>query len=168
MIKEVKDILREVILGLFPGMTVVRSAKEESQAIMGRQFPLVALITNPGKFDDRRAKTYRYGDGAGNLVQQQVRGNRQLPLMMRVWAEGEEATDALFSAIIPAIPRVFSYDGFEGTVTIAGEEHSDHAGNTSRLFVSVAAIEFAVDVATAPEAVPVIAVTDTQPERIGF
>jgi hypothetical protein len=168
VIREVKDILENVVIGLYPEMTVARSAKEESQAVMGRRFPLVALITNPGRFDDRKAKTLRYGDGNGALFQRQIRGARQIPILLRVWAEGEDAADEIFSRIIPAIPRVFAYDDFEGLVTIEGEEHSDHAGNTNRLFVSVAEVAFAVDVATEPEAVPVINVVDNQPERIGF
>jgi hypothetical protein len=65
----------------------VRSAADETGAIMARQFPLAALITNPGKFDDRTAGTARY---ANTLVQRHVRGSRILPILARVWAAGRK------------------------------------------------------------------------------
>jgi hypothetical protein len=130
---------------------------QEQEAVMSRICPYVSLITNPGGFDDRTAKTVRYADAdAKTWKQRYVRGERWLPIQMRCWAEGEEAADAIFSRLLPAIPRHWEYDGFEGSVLINGEEHSDHSGNTGKLYVSIAEIEFAVDVATGEEIVPTI------------
>lgn len=92
MIKEVKDILQNMVASRAPGVAVVRSAAEEQHAIMARTVPLVSLITNPGRFDDREAKTYRCWDAeAGTYLQRYVRGSRKLPVLLRVWAKDEEA-----------------------------------------------------------------------------
>jgi hypothetical protein len=39
---------------------------EEQRFIMARTWPLVSLVTNPGRFDDREAKTVRYPDAVAN------------------------------------------------------------------------------------------------------
>ena len=141
MIKEIKDLLETVIIERIAGVTVVRSARDESRAFMSRQWPLVALITNPGRFDDREARTYRYADiEAGTWKQRSVRGSRIIPILMRCWAEGEEATDAVFSRIIPAIPRRWEYDGFEGFILINREEHTDHTDSVNDVYLSVTEI----------------------------
>jgi hypothetical protein len=164
MIKEAKDILEQAVSKRVPEVVIVRSAAEVSHAIMGRKFPLIGLITNPGKFDDREAKTFRYADtAAGVWKQRQVRGSRILPILLRVWAEGEDAADELFSRILPSIPRRWDYDGFEGHIVINAEEHSDCADSVSKLFLSVAEIEFCVDVATEEEIVPTINTTEVAP-----
>jgi hypothetical protein len=145
---------------------VVRSIAEEQHAIMARQLPLVSLITNPGRFDDREAKTVRYPDeDAGIWKQRYVRGKRILPLLLRCWAEGEEAADALFSHILPAIPRKWEYDHFEGLIVIETEEHSDFVDNVSNHYLSVAEIQFSVPVALEEETVPTIhSVEPEQPD----
>jgi hypothetical protein len=165
MIKEAKDILQSVVALRTPGVTVVRSIADEQHAIMARRCPLVSLITNPGRFDDREAKTVRYPDeDAGLWKQRYVRGKRILPLLLRCWAQGEEAADALFSHIIPAIPRKWEYDGFEGLIVIETEEHSDFVDNVSQLYLSVAEIQFSVPVALEEEAVPTFTVVEAEPE----
>jgi hypothetical protein len=166
MIKECKDILQEVIEEHFPNVLVVRSCKEEKQHIMARKFPLIALITNPGSFDNA-GKLVRYKEGEG-LEQRQVRGTRKVPVLIRVWGEGEEAVDAVFSRVLPFIPRRFTFDGFEGVINILREEHSDHAGNLSLLYLSVAEVEFGVDIAGEAIRVPVITGIETEIEGIRF
>jgi hypothetical protein len=166
MIKECKDVLQHIIQEHFDDIPVVRSAREEKQAIMTRKFPLISLITNPGSFDNV-GKLVRYKEGEG-IGQRQVRGTRKVPIVVRVWGEGEEAVDDLFSRMLPLIPRRFTLDGFEGMVTLLTEEHSDHAGNLSLLYLSVIEVEFAVDIAPAPVAVPVITGIEMEIERIGF
>jgi hypothetical protein len=124
---------------------------------MARTWPLVTLVTNPGNFDDRTAKTFRYADvEAGTLKQRTIRGSRILPILLRCWAEGEDAADELFSRIIPAIPRKWEYDGFEGTIVINHEEHSDFVDSVTKLYMSVAEIQFTVTVALDEEIVPTI------------
>ncbi len=63
MIKEAKDLLEKIIKERIQGITVVRSATEESHKIMARKFPLIALVTNPGTFDESEARTVRYFEG---------------------------------------------------------------------------------------------------------
>ena len=167
MIQEIKDILQAVVDRRCPGIMVVRSKFEEAQAVRGRKWPLVSLITNPGGFDDREAKTIRYYDqAAGTYKQRYVRGDRIVPILLSCWAEGEAATDALFSRILPAIPRKWELDGFEGLVLINGEEHSDYAGNVSKLYTSIAEIQFTVSVALEEEIVPTITHTQTEPDLV--
>jgi hypothetical protein len=164
MIKEIKDLLETVIKERIPGINVVRSVRDESRAIMTRQWPLVSLITKPGRFDDREARTYRYADiEAGVWKQRSVRGSRIIPILMRCWAEGEDAADEIFSRIIPAIPRRWEYDGFEGFVLINREEHTDHTDSVTDLYLSVAEIQFSVDVALEEEIVPTIDQTQVEP-----
>jgi hypothetical protein len=55
MSKEIKDLLEAVIIARIAGINVVRSVRDESRVFMARQWPLVSLIMNPGRFDDREA-----------------------------------------------------------------------------------------------------------------
>jgi hypothetical protein len=165
MIKEAKDILQAIVLQRATGVTVVRSMAEEQHAIMARQWPLVSLITNPGRFDDREAKTIRYPDAeTGIWKERYVRGKRILPVLLRCWAEGEEAADELFSRILPAIPRKWEYDDFEGLIVIESEEHSDFVDNVNKLYLSVAEIQFSVPVALEETDVPTIKSAQAEPE----
>lgn len=166
MIKEAKDILESVVAARCPDAAIVRSAEEERTAIMARKFPLVSLITNPGTFDSSEARTVRYYDeAAGFWKQRYVRGSRVLPVLVRCWAKGEDAADALFSRIIPAIPSRWEYDDFAGTVEIVAEEHSDHAGVTAKLFLSVAEVHFTAPAALEEGVIPAIDQIDTAPEE---
>ena len=163
MIKEAKDILQNAIAQRAPEIKIVRSIAEEQRAIMARQTPLVSLVTNPGRFDDREAKTVRYADVQNQTLKQRyVRGSRTLPVLIRLWAEGEDAADALFSRILPAVPRKWEYDNFEGTVLISAEEHSDFEDSANKLYLSVAEVQFTVPVALDEELVPTI--TSVEPE----
>ena len=165
MIREVKDILQNVVALRIPGVMIARSMAEEQRAIMARQWPLVSLITNPGRFDDREAKTIRYPDAeAGIWKERYVRGKRILPLLLRCWAEGEDEADALFSRILPAVPRKWEYDGFEGLIVIETEEHSDFVDNVNKLYLSVAEIQFSVPVALEETVVPTFRAIEAEPE----
>jgi hypothetical protein len=167
MIKAAKDALEAAIRARVPSVTIARSAADETRAIMARRFPLAALVTNPGRFDDRTAGTARYANTDTNtLVQRYVRGSRILPILVRVWAEGEEAADEVFSRIIPAIPRKWEYDGFEGLIVINAEDHSDHTGNTAKQYVSVAEAQFTVRVALDEETVPTFKTATAEPEIV--
>jgi hypothetical protein len=165
MIREAKDILQNAVASRAPGVTIVRSIAEEQRAIMARKWPLVSLITNPGSFDDREAKTVRYADTeTETLKQRYVRGKRTVPILLRVWAEGGEAADELFSRVLPAVPRKWEYDDFEGTVLISGEEHSDFVDNVNKLYLSVAEIQFTVPVALDEEIVPTFQNVEAEPQ----
>jgi hypothetical protein len=165
MIGAAKDTLEAVIKARVPNAIIVRNHAKETKGLMGKKFPLVALITNPGKFDDRTTSTFRYVNTETQaLVQRYVRGSRTLPILVRVWAEGEEETDEYFTRIIPAIPREWSYDGFDGNVLIKGEEHSDHTGNAAKQYVSVAEVQFTVKVALEEEVVPTFTSVTQEPE----
>jgi hypothetical protein len=156
MIREAKDLLEGIMKNRIEGVTVVRSAADESRAVMQRQWPLVALITNPGNFDDSEARTIRYHDEhGGGYKQRYVRGNRILPILVRCWAAGEDEADAVFSRIIPAIPSRWECGGFTGSVEIGAEEHSDHTGNVAKLYLSVAEVHFSVAAAMDAEIIPV-------------
>ncbi|MBN2536382.1 MAG: hypothetical protein JXB88_26095 [Spirochaetales bacterium] len=157
MIKEIKDILEQIVSERVPEATIARSFLAEKKANLAQKWPVVAFITNPGRFDDSEAKIARYFDEQVNMWKQRyIRGKRILPVLIRCWAVSEEAADTLFSSIIPYIPSRWSLDNFQGEVTIVLEEHSDHAGNTSKLYVSIAVIEFSVPVARDAVDVPVI------------
>jgi hypothetical protein len=165
MIKEAKDLLEQVVRERIPGVFVVRSAAEESHSIMARELPLVSLVTNPGKFDDRESKTIRYPDEeAGIWKERYVRGRRIIPILLRCWAVGEDAADELFSRILPAIPRKWELDGFEGLIVIETEEHSDFVDNVNKLYLSVAEIQFSVPVAMEETDVPTIKSVNAESE----
>jgi hypothetical protein len=167
VIKEAKDVLEQVVRDRIPEAVIVRSRVEEKRRIKVRKWPLVSLITNPGKFDDRQARTYRYYDEeAETWKQRYIRGSRILPVLLGVWDEGEEKVDALFSRILPAVPRHWKYDGFEGLIVVNWEEHSDHADTASKLYLSVAEIQFTVDVALEEEIVPTIHTVEVTPETV--
>jgi hypothetical protein len=167
LIRTAKDVLQAAVENRVQGATIVRSAAEESRAIMARKWPLVSLITSPGRFDDREAKTVRYADAeAGTLKQRYVRGSRILPIQLRCWAEGEDAADEVFSRILPAIPRKWMYDGFEGSIVINAEEHSDHTGNAAKMYLSVAEVQFTVPVALDEEIVPTIKIVEPDEPEI--
>jgi hypothetical protein len=164
VIKEVKDVLARVVKEIEPSATVARTGMEEQRGIMARSLPLVSLITNPGRFDDREARVYRYADeDAGIWKERYIRGSRIVPILLRCWAGGEDEADEIFSRLLPAIPRRWDYDGFEGLVLINGEEHSDFADTVSNLYMSMAEIQFSIDVAK--PAVPVPTFTETVLER---
>lgn len=163
MIKEIKDILTQVVSTRAPEAAIARSFLAEKNANLARKWPVVAFITNPGRFDDMEAKLYKYYDEHAGMYQQRyVRGKRILPVVMRCWAKNEEAADTLFSSIIPYIPSRWSLDDFEGEISIISEEHSDHAGNTSKLYVSMAVIEFSILVAQAAGDVPTFNTVDIE------
>jgi hypothetical protein len=167
VIKEAKDVLEAAVRSVSPGIAVARSMAEEKHSIMSRVLPLVSLITNPGRFDNRTGKTVRWYDAEEETYKQRkVRGSRTLPLLLRCFAESEDAADALFSVIIPALPSRWEFDGFEGAVRIGTEEHSDFAGNVSQLYLSVAEVEFTVDVAGEEEIVPTITTVASEPGGI--
>jgi hypothetical protein len=164
-VKTAKDILENVVKSRIPDATVVRSAAEGKRAIMARQWPLVSLITDPGKFDDRTAKWYKYQDTTDNTLKQRyVRGTRQLPIAVYVWAKDENNADTLFSRLVPYIPRQWEYDDFGGTILISSEEHSDFYDNVSNLYRSVLVVEFDGMVAQDAEAVPPFTSANTEPE----
>jgi len=154
VITEAKDLLEGVVNARVGSVTVVRSAAEESQAIMKRQFPLVALITNPGSFDGSEARTVRYFEEPKKYRQRYVRGNRNLPILVRCWASGEEEADVVFSKIIPAIPSRWDYDNFTGAIEIGTEEHSDHTGNVAKLYCSIVEVRFSAAAAMEPGEMP--------------
>lgn len=165
MIQEAKDVLEAVVRERIPDAVIARSVAEESRAFKIRKWPLIALITSPGRFDDRTARTNRYADEAtGTWKQRYVRGSRIVPVQLRCWAEGEEATDTIFSRILPAIPRKWEYDGFQGAVLINYEEHSDCTDSMSTMYLSIAEIQFTVDVAMEEEEVPTINTVEAEPE----
>ena len=156
MITEAKDLLERVIKKRIKDVTVVRSVKDEAHAVMKRQFPLIALVTNPGPFDGTEARTVRYFDEAENhkYKQRYVRGNRNLPILLRCWSTSESEADIVFSRIIPAIPSRWVYDNFVGSIEIGTEEHSDHTGNVAMQYCSVTEIRFSVASAMEPGEVP--------------
>ena len=161
MIREAKTLLKGIIEKTMPGITVVFSAAEETREIMARKFPFVALITNPGSFDDTEAKTVRYfEENPKRYLQRYVRGHRNLPILIRCWADGEEKADELSSSIIPEIPSQWEYNGFGNYVQIDSEEHSDHTSSTGKPYVSVIVATFTATAARKPEAVPFFETTE--------
>jgi hypothetical protein len=167
VIKEAKDVLEAAVRKRIPQAAIVRSFAEEQRAVGALKFPLVSLITNPGNFDDRKARTYRRYDAAEEMWKQRyVRGSRILPIQVRVWDEGEEKTDAVFSRIIPAIPRHWELDGFEGLIVINWEEHSDQADTMLKLYLSVVEVQFTVDAALEEELVPTVMSVEVEPGSI--
>jgi hypothetical protein len=168
VIKEAKDVLENIVHTVLPAVAadyvVVRSKSKEEQSIMARKWPVISLITETGNFDDREARTYRYADTeAKTLKERYVRGSRTLPIQLRCWAEGEDAADEIFSKLLPEIPRHWELDGFEGLIRIGFEEHSDSTDALSKLYLSVAVIEFTIDVAGQEKIVPTIRQTEIQP-----
>jgi len=156
VIREAKNLLEGIIKEAVPGITVVKSAAEETREIMARKFPLIALVTNPGFFDDSGARTVRYFDDEKKYWERYVRGFRKLPILIRCWEDGEDKADALASNIIPEIPSQWEYDDFENHVQIGAEEHSDHTGSLNKPYVSVIEVIFIGTAARKPKAAPVI------------
>ena len=157
MISEAKALLEGIIKETVPEITVVKSAAEETREIMARKFPMVSLITNPGSFDNSEARTVRYFEGEPKQYRERyVRGFRKLPILIRCWEIGEDKASALASAIIPEIPSQWEYDGFGNSVQIGAEEHSDHAGNLNKPYVSVIEVIFTGTAARKPKEMPLI------------
>ena len=153
MIKEAKNLLEKIIKERIQGITVVRSAAEESHEIMSRKFPLIALVTNPGTFDGSEARTVRYFEEK-EYKERYVRGERVLPILIRCWAAGEDDADEIFSRILPAIPSQWEHDGFVKHIEIGWEEHSDHVKNVTKTYLSVAEVRFRAAAALEPGVVP--------------
>ena len=157
MIREAKILLEEIIQEVAPDVTVVKSTAEETSQVMAKQFPLVALITGPGSFDDSPARTVRYFEGEPKQYRERyVRGHRNLPILIRCWEEGEDKADELVSAVIPVIPSQWEYDGFGNHVKIGAEEHSDSDGDPDKPYLSVIEVIFTAAAARKPQTVPVI------------
>lgn len=155
MIKAAKDLLDMCISTEIPDATVVRNRADETKQVMTRKWPLVSLITQAGRLDDRTARLARYRDDVtGELKQRRIRGTRIIPILIGVWAKGENEVDEVFSKIVPRIPRRWSYDDFVGRIFINSEEHSDFADNVSNLYCSILEVEFQVEVAGDAEIVP--------------
>jgi hypothetical protein len=155
VIKEAKNLLEKIIKEKIHGVTVVRSAADESHEIMARKFPLVALVTNPGTFDGKEARTVRYFEGEPKQYRERyVRGERVLPILVRCWAAGEDDADGIFSRILPAIPSQWVYDGFVKHIEIGWEEHSDHVKNVTKTYLSVAEVRFRAAAAMEPGEIP--------------
>jgi hypothetical protein len=165
LVKAVKDLLEEAVHTRYPGVLVVRNRAEENRAVMARTRPFVSLITAQGKFDDRTAKVVRWADTAsGTLKQRYVRGTRQLPVQVSVWAGREEEADEMFSRLIPCIPRLWEFDDFGGTVLITREEHSDFADNVSDLYCSILEVQFQIEVAGDAEVIPSFTSVESEPD----
>jgi hypothetical protein len=160
-----KDVLEAAVKSVWPEATLVRSKKEENQTVKLRKWPIVSIVSNPSGFDDRGARTYRYYDEeAGTYMERYIRGSWIGVLLMWCYAENEEAADDALSAILPVIPRKWTYDGLEGLVVINGMEYSDFTDNVINLYKCVAEIQFTVDIATRP--VPVPTITETEIEDV--
>ena len=100
MIKAAKDLLDMCISTEIPDATVVRNRGDESKQVMTRKWPLVSLITQAGRLDDRTARLARYRDDVtGELKQRRIRGTRIIPILIGVWAKGENEVDEVFSKI---------------------------------------------------------------------
>ena len=163
MIFEAKKHLEEIIKEAVPGSTVVKSAAEESREIMARKFPVIALITNPGSFDNSEARTVRYFEGEPKQYRERyVRGCRKLPILIRCWEDGEDKADELVSNIIPEIPSQWECGGFANHVQIGAEEHSDHTGSLNKPYVSVIEVIFISTAARKPKTVPVIDTVESE------
>jgi hypothetical protein len=155
VIREAKSLLEGIISAAVPGVTVVKSAADETREIMARKFPLAALITNPGSFDDSGARTVRYFEG-NQYRERYVRGIRSLPILIRCWENGENKADEMSSSIIPEVPSQWEYDGFGSHVKIGAEEHSDHAGSLNKPYCTVIEVVFEGYAARKPKDAPVI------------
>lgn len=166
MITQAKDILQQVIEQRITGVTIARSFQKEKKACLAKQWPLVSLITNPGRFENASRITKYFDKDAKIWKQRYVRGKRILPVLMRCWAMGEDSADELFSSILPYVPTRWVLDDIEGEVSILSEEHSDHAGNTSELYVSAVEIEFSMEVARVPGDLPTINTVNMEPGEI--
>ena len=155
MIKAAKDVLDQCVMAIIPNATVVRNRADENKQLMARKWPLISLITQAGKLDDRTAHIVRYRNAAtGELMQRRIRGTRIIPILLSVWAKGENEADEAFSLIMPRIPRRWEYDDFGGRILINSEEHSDFIDNLSNLYCSIVEVEFQVEVAGDAELVP--------------
>lgn len=154
MIKAAKDLLEMGITTVVPDAIVVRNRADETKQVMSRKWPLVSLITQAGRLDDRTAHLARYRTDTGELMQRRIRGTRIIPILIGVWAKGENEVDEVFSKIVPRIPRKWSYDDFAGRILINSEEHSDFADNVSNVYCSILEVEFQVEVAGDAELVP--------------
>jgi hypothetical protein len=154
LIKEAKDLLEKIIKDRIPGIAVVRSFADEKHAITARTIPFIALITKAGNFDKSTAQTVRYFDGNKEYQQRYVRGDRNLPVQIRCWAESEDEADRLFSRILPAIPSQWGYDGFARHIEIEWEEHSDSVKVVEKRYLSVAQVLFHAAAAMEPGEIP--------------
>ena len=154
MITEAKNLLERIIKSRVPGIAVVRSFADEKHAITARTLPFVALVTKAGTFDGTTAQTVRYFDEKKEYQQRYVRGDRNIPIQIRCWAEKEEEADRIFSRIIPAIPSQWEYDGFARHIEIEWEEHSDSVKVVEKRYLSVAQVKFSVAAAMEPGEVP--------------
>jgi hypothetical protein len=155
VIKEAKDLLQKIIQDRIEGITIVRSAAEESREIMARKFPLIALVTNSGTFDGTEARTVRYFEGK-EYKERYVRGERVLPILIRCWTANEDEADEIFSRILPAIPSQWEHGGFVKHIEIGWEEHSDHVNSVAKIYLSVAEVKFRAVAAMESKEVPVV------------
>jgi hypothetical protein len=161
MVREAKALLTEVIHLVLPDIPIVLSAAEESRVFHDRRFPFIALITNPGSFDESEARTVRRREGM-RILEWYVRGYRNLPIVIRCWALGEDACDAVFSRIIPAIPRQWEYAGYVTHIKIGAEEHTDNATNLTKPYLSVVEVTFVGAAVRQPTEISVIETVETE------
>ena len=160
MLSEAKKLLEDAVGRAVPGAEVVRSAEEEERAAAAGKFPLVALLGNPGTFDETEARTVRFRDDDGRYRERHVRGKRSLPILVRCREADEEGADALLATILPELPARWEHDGFVGEVRIGAEERSDHAEGAAGGHVSVVEVIFTAPVARQAEEIPLIEKTE--------
>lgn len=144
MIKEAKDLIQSIIPEALV-KKVVRDGIEEKKALSNKELPFLALITNPGGFDETEAKYIKFKED-GALFQRYIRGTRTLPIVIRVWAESEDEADEILSEIIVQMPRFWNCDGLQGRVDILNEEHSDYSTRLLGKYLSALEISFSVEV----------------------
>lgn len=152
MIKEIKDIAEQAVNAACPGQVerIVRTVDEEIAALSGSFAAVVALISKKdGLFDESKRKEYEMAIG-GKKRQVVLRGERCIPLIVRVTARNENDADRLLSAIIAAFPLRYTQplllggvsSTVDGHIRIVSEEHSDGIPNLQHKYVSAFVAEF--------------------------
>ncbi len=128
MISTCKAIVHKVITDVtdIPPSLILRSSREETQALKTGGAPFVVITTNPADFDDRHARIDTYYDKNAKVFKRRfIRGERRVPFTLKLYCKTEQAISDYLDAIIPAIPREFQHDGYRGSITIGIETHSE-------------------------------------------
>jgi hypothetical protein len=150
-----KDLLQKAVKdGLGPHFKIVRNKVDEDNEKSKRTGNFVSLLTADGNFDERSARTIKYT--ADGLYKIDIRGNRKIPIEIKVFGKTEEDTDMILETILSYIPRTWSIGQRKGTIDIKTEHSNDYASNYKDGAMQSCFVLISMEIGKPPEKIPTL------------
>lgn len=149
MITEAKDFLEDLIKKHSPETCkidlVVRNATDEKNAVTNRKFPFAALISRQGSFDETKCRSSGYKKEDGSIQACLIRGERTVPMQIRIHARKEAEAESVIDALIANMPTRYGWGEFIDLVQIRATDLSDFGSNMSEYVIAALVVDFTSD-----------------------